>query len=214
MDSTKQLADSLISALKNLSAGERFILGITGYPAAGKSTLAEELVSEVNAAFAPELPAIVVPMDGFHLSNRRLAEMNLLELKGIPQTFDASAFVDLLERLRSTGDNNVYAPLFDRTIEASIEDAIVVKPAHKLCVVEGNYLLLQTEPWQRCKQLCDQIWFVDSTFETILPRLEERHVIGGRTADAVRAKIQSTDLPNACLIEQCRSHADRVISRS
>jgi pantothenate kinase len=212
MDSTKELAASLISAVKSVSPGARFILGITGYPAAGKSTLAEELVRRVNAAFAPEAPAIVVPMDGFHLSNTRLAEMNLLELKGIPETFDAIAFVELLERLRSTSDKNVYAPLFDRSVEASIEDAIVVKPTHKLCVIEGNYILLQTEPWQRCKQVCDQIWFIDSTFETILPRLKARHIAGGRSEAAVVQKVESTDLPNARLIEQCRMLADRIVT--
>jgi pantothenate kinase len=211
MDSSKELADSLISTLKNLGAGERFILGITGYPASGKSMLAEELVRQVNAAFAPEAPAIVVPMDGFHFSNSRLADMNLLELKGIPETFDAIAFVELLQRLRSTSDENVYAPLFDRSIEASIEDAIVVKPTHKLCVVEGNYLLLQTDPWKRCKQLCDQIWFIDSTFEIILPRLTARHLAGGRTEAEVVQKVESTDLPNARLIEQCRMLADTIV---
>jgi pantothenate kinase len=172
------------------------------------------LVDRINAGSQPECPAIVVPMDGYHLSNSRLAEMNLLDLKGIPETFDARGFVELLRRLRTITDENVYAPLFDRSVEASIEDAIVIKPSHTFCVVEGNYLLLQTEPWAQCKQFFDEIWFVDSTLEEILPRLLQRHIEGGRSEAAGREKVESTDLPNARLIHESKTLADRLVNWS
>ncbi len=62
----------------------RAILGITGPPAAGKSTLAERLRDELGAA------AAYVPLDGFHLAHELLTERGLVDRKGAPDTFDAA----------------------------------------------------------------------------------------------------------------------------
>ncbi len=206
----KQYIKDLIDKLSRLLPGQRYILGITGYPAAGKSTIAAELVKEVNQCMGSEV-AIVVPMDGYHYSNETLRQMNLLELKGIPDTFDAVGFVDLLKKLRSNVHQDVLCPRFDRHSEASVPNAIVITPQHKLCVVEGNYLLLQKKPWDECGQYFDQVWFIDVTYETILPRLQKRHMEGGRTAEEAMRKVESTDLPNARLIEATKPYADRLL---
>jgi pantothenate kinase len=211
------LAQELVQRVVALRPGQRYILGITGYPGAGKSTVSEWIVDAVNQelrkhAAGDDTEAMLVPMDGYHLSNERLAELNLLPLKGIPDTFDAEGFVDLLRRLRTVTAENVYAPLFDRSIEASIQDAIAIKPQHKLCVVEGNYLLLETTPWDQCRQYLDEAWFLDVDIDTILPRLHERHLKGGRTPEAAKTKMESTDLPNARLIETTRKFAHKLIN--
>jgi pantothenate kinase len=211
------LAQELVQRVIALRPGQRYILGITGYPGAGKSTVSEWIVDAVNQqlrkhAAGGDMEAMLVPMDGYHLSNERLTELNLLPLKGIPDTFDAEAFVDLLRRLRTVTGENVYAPLFDRSIEASIQDAIAIKPQHKLCVVEGNYLLLETKPWDQCRQYLDEAWFLDVDIDTILPRLHERHLKGGRTPEAAKTKMESTDLPNARLIETTRKFAHKLIN--
>jgi pantothenate kinase len=190
---------------------QRYLLGIAGCPGAGKSTLAQKIVRDINTRHADSQPAIVVPMDGFHLANEKLAELGLLEFKGIPATFDAQGFVNLLKQLRAQTDENVYAPLFDRTVEASIADAIVIEPKHKVCVVEGNYLLLETEPWNSCRQLLDEIWYLDVPMQVLMPRLLERHENGGRTKDGAAAKVASTDLPNAKLVDATKHKADRII---
>ncbi|MDP2775015.1 MAG: nucleoside/nucleotide kinase family protein, partial [Nocardioides sp.] len=57
------------------------MLGITGAPGAGKSTLA--------ALLAARHGATVVPMDGFHLADVELSLRGLRERKGAPETFDA-----------------------------------------------------------------------------------------------------------------------------
>jgi pantothenate kinase len=202
--------DYIVAKLRVLDPAQRFILGITGYPAAGKSTVSKRLADAVNERL-PDNPAIVVPMDGFHLPNDTLRKIGLLELKGVPDTFDAQGFVELLHRLRDCTTENVYCPLFDRSIEASIENAIVIEPAHRLCVVEGNYLLLDREPWNQCREYFDEVWFLDVAVDTILPRLYERHERGGRSKQDARAKVESTDLPNARLIEVTKNRANRLI---
>lgn len=204
------LVEGLVQKVTTLPEGARYIIGVTGSPGAGKSTVSEWMVHGVNQRL-PNQPAIIVPMDGFHYSNEKLTELNLLHLKGIPDTFDAASFVDLLRRLRTTTHENVYCPVFDRSIEASIENAIVVEPKHKVCVVEGNYLLLERQPWDQCRNYLDEAWFLDVQIATILPRLYERHILGGRAPEAAKAKVESTDLPNAILVEATRKFADKLI---
>jgi pantothenate kinase len=216
MAGTNDLIAELATKTRNLSHGSRYILGIAGVPGAGKSTLAEQLVTGVNEQFSNSSgkekinPAIVVPMDGFHFSNEKLEELNLLHLKGIPDSFDSSAFIELLKTLRSNTRTPVYAPLFDRGTESSIEAGIVIEPEHKLCVVEGNYLLLPEAPWSKAKQYFDQIWFLDVSIETVYPRLLARHLLVKSEPNA-REKIESTDLPNARLILETAPFADRLV---
>jgi pantothenate kinase len=189
---------------------KRFLLGITGCPAAGKSTFAGRLEQAINQRFASDI-AIVVPMDGFHLSNERLEELGLLPLKGIPETFDAESFTNLLRQIKHEQSQTVYCPRFDRSMEASIADAIAINPSHKLCIVEGNYLLLDTPPWNQCREHLDEVWYLDVPEDVLLPRLLERHQSGGRTPEAARTKVESTDLPNARLINATKRMASKHI---
>src|SRR5258708_6279311 len=107
------MLNRLIDNVLNASDGYRFLLGIVGAPGAGKSLLASALVNCVNGcAPAPE-PAIVVPMDGFHLSNARLEQIRLRHLKGIPDTFDPESFVRLLSQIRIPAGQAVDCPRFD-----------------------------------------------------------------------------------------------------
>ncbi|MCW5824427.1 MAG: nucleoside triphosphate hydrolase [Cyanobacteria bacterium TGS_CYA1] len=204
------LKDDLLEAWQAKGKDKRFILGIVGAPGAGKSTLASRLCAEINAEISGK-PAIVVPMDGYHFSNEHLSEINLLALKGIPATFDSHAFVDTLARIKNTMDESVLCPRFDRSIEASIPDDIEVKPQHKLILVEGNYLLLDDSPWSQIASLLDQSWYIHCPADTLFARLIQRHVNGGKSRPQALEKVESTDLPNASLIETTKSRATRVL---
>ncbi len=208
-DTVEKWARLLIKAKE--ASSQRYLLGLVGAPAAGKSTFAAQLVHEVNRQLKNQL-AIVVPMDGFHYSNEELDRRQLRALKGIPETFDANGFVDLIKNLKQRQNESVFCPLFDRSIEASIENGIEIAPQHQIIVSEGNYLLLDQQPWKQLSELFDEIWFIDSTIETLMPRLLERHAAGGRNEVETRIKIESTDLPNAKLIESTKQRATRVIA--
>jgi pantothenate kinase len=187
-----------------LGQGGRRILGLTGAPGAGKSTLADRL-----AAAFPDV-SIVVPMDGFHLANEELARLGRAGRKGAPDTFDAAGYVSLLRRLRAA-DETVYAPRFNRAIEEAIAGAIAVPPDIPLVITEGNYLLFDG-PWSPVRPLLDAVWFVQP--EEALRRrwLVDRHIGFGRSAEAAVAWVEGTDEPNARLIEATRDRADAIVT--
>ncbi len=199
-----------IASQMDLQPKKRFMFGIVGAPGSGKSTLASHLVIELNAYFE-EPTAVIVPMDGFHLPNAILDRRNLRHLKGVPETFDAQGFVTLLAKLRQSPLTETRCPSFDRSLDEPSPESIVVKAHQKVIVVEGNYLLLQHEPWKQIGACLDEIWFLDVPSDVIMPRLIHRHVLGGRSEEGALEKVEGTDLPNAKLIEASRSHATRVL---
>jgi pantothenate kinase len=184
----------------------RAILGITGPPAAGKSTLAERLREELGAA------AAYVPLDGFHLAHQLLVENGLVERKGAPDTFDAAGYAALLRRLRDPAEGVVYAPRFDRDIEDSIANAIPVPPDVPLVITEGNYLLLRSGPWAQVADLLDEVWYIELAEDTRLRRLIGRHMEFGRDRAEARNRATGSDQRNTVLIEAGRDYASLVVS--
>lgn len=187
--------------------GTRCLLGLAGVPGAGKSTLAARLAAHLGAGAA----AVVVPMDGFHLANAELARLGRRARKGAPDTFDAAGYVALLRRLRHpVADEVVYAPAFHREIEEAVAGEIAVPADLPLVITEGNYLLLEGA-WAAVRPLLDEVWFVEGDEPVRQERLLARHVAHGRTPEAARAWIASTDEPNAVLIRASRERADQIV---
>ncbi len=205
-----------VPSLLAKSANGRFVLGIAGAPGSGKSTLAQALFHELEQARPGG--AVVVPMDGFHLDNETLDKLNLLSLKGIPESFDALGFVNLLVKIKqancSADAKLVLAPRFDRSTESSIQDAIAILPSHSLILVEGNYLLLEEEPWNQIQPLCNAVWYLDVPESVLLPRLIERHKAGGKDHAGALEKVNSTDLPNGRLVAASRYRADKILTQA
>ncbi|MCU1432570.1 MAG: pantothenate kinase [Actinotalea sp.] len=205
-----------------LAAGGRALLGITGPPGAGKSTLAAALVR----ALAPD--AVLVPMDGFHLAQAELERLGRADRKGAPDTFDAAGFVALLQRLRACGGRGasgggppsrdgrattdvVYAPTFDRRLEEPVAGAVPVAPDVRLVVVEGNYLLHDDGAWAQVGRLLDACWYVDVEDDVRLERLVTRHVAFGKPPAAATAWALGPDEANARLIRATRGRATDVV---
>lgn len=180
------------------------MLGIAGAPASGKSTLAERLVEALGD------DAVLVPMDGFHLDDAVLRRHGSWERKGAIDTFDDAGFAELLRRLRE-GSGVVYAPRFDRDLEASIGGAIEVAPHVPLVVTEGNYLLAETGAWPLARAALDEVWFLRIDSALRRERLIERHRRFGRAADEARSRADGTDEINARLIETTAARADLVV---
>lgn len=198
--------DELVAEARRLVVpGSRRLLGITGAPGAGKSTLAAALVAALGD------DCRLIPMDGFHLAQAELERLGRAARKGAPDTFDAEGYAALLRRLRSAEDDVVYAPVFDRSLEEPIAGALPVPRDVPLIITEGNYLLVDQAPWAGVGPLLDVVWYLDVDDAVRLERLIARHVAFGKEPDAAREWSLGSDQRNAEVIEATRGLADRVV---
>ncbi len=190
-------------------AHRRYLLGITGPPAAGKSTLSQLLATAVTAEHG--ISAEIAPMDGFHRTSAELDAVGARHRKGQPDTFDVGAFVERLKLLReSPFGHHVPWPVYDRDLHDPVPDAISFFD-QRIAVVEGNYLLLDQPGWVEVASQLDEVWYLDAEDRVIELRLTERHLSGGKTAEQAHTKISDSDMPNARLIAGTRGRADTVL---
>lgn len=188
-----------------VARGGRRILGITGAPGAGKSTLAHQLVEALGE------DARLVGMDGFHLAEAELHRLGRHDRKGAPDTFDALGYVALLRRLRAADERVVYAPFFDRSLEEPIGCAVPVPREVPLVVTEGNYLLVADGDWAGVRPLLDECWYVEQDEELRIVRLIARHERYGRSPEAARERTLGSDQRNAEVVAATRARADLVV---
>jgi pantothenate kinase len=195
-------------SLHESAHGRRIVVGITGSPGAGKTTLAVRLVD----ALGPD--AVHLPMDGFHLANATLDRLGRHDRKGAIDTFDGWGFLALLGRVHEEDDHTVYAPSFHREVDEPVAGEIAIEPRHHIVVVEGNYLLVASEPWGRVRDRLDEAWYCRTPGDERERRLVDRHTRHGRTLEAATAWATEVDGRNAILIEATRERADLVVSGS
>lgn len=190
------------------NAAPRFMVGIAGAPGAGKSMLAESLRDALRAKGET---AVVVPMDGFHFDDVVLNARGHRPRKGAPFTFDVLGFEVLLKRIKAR-EPDIAIPVFDRSMELSRAAADIVGADTRFILVEGNYLLLKQEPWNRLKPLFDFTIFLDVPLEELERRLIERWLGHGFDMDYARNWIATNDLPNVREVIANSAPADATVA--
>jgi len=186
--------DDLVRLTAELDPSRRVIVGIAGAPASGKSTLAERLVSRLNEAAAG--CAALLPMDGYHYDDGILIERGLRTRKGAPETFDVFGLLHTLDRLKRNQEDEIAVPVFDRGLEISRAGARLISRAVRVLIVEGNYVLLNQQPWSRLYAMFDITVAVDAPEDILRRRLVERWRGYGFTPAEIEAKVEGNDLPN------------------
>ena len=204
-----RLADSAVRLTKQAESG-RAVVGITGAPGAGKSTLAAELETALRRR---GLLAGSVPMDGFHFSNAVLDELGRHQRKGAPDTFDVAGYLAVLDRVRRTGPDGepreVLAPVYRRDLHEPVAAGTRIA-SRGIVVTEGNYLALNSLGWEGARERIDLLVMVEVDEAELIRRLVARHMSFGRDRADAGHWVRAVDLPNAQLVADCANRCDEI----
>jgi pantothenate kinase len=165
----------------------RILIALAGPPGSGKSTVAAQVVGRLNTSSSTSHPfALVLPMDGFHLTRATLQAMpnseEAIARRGVYWTFDGKGVVDLVTALHLTRndlDKAHTAPSFDHDLKDPVEAAILINSDVQVIILEGNWLLFNEDPWSAISGLVDDTWFVDVDPALALERVARRHIQSG-----------------------------------
>ena len=180
--------------IQQRSSQGRILVALAGPPGSGKSTLADELESALNQEQPGQ--AMILPMDGFHYDDLYLVPAGLRPRKGAPQTFDVWGFYHILRRLRERQEEFVAVPVFDRDLEIARAGARLIPAKVPVILVEGNYLLLQQEPWSQLRLLFDVAVLLEVPEAVLGERLTARWQHYELPSEEIAAKVNENDLPN------------------
>ena len=160
-----KLATEIIQAFHAKKDG-RLWLAVAGAPGSGKTTVARNLVQHIQEQ-QPELRALVVPMDGYHLTQKEMAVAGYdMKRRGAPWTFNATRMhTDLVEAHKST-DRDVLLPDYSRDISDPVPDKITLEASHDIIIIEGLYVLLGT--------LCQELHDPDSSTNQVAAALAKQ----------------------------------------
>ncbi|KAJ7222616.1 P-loop containing nucleoside triphosphate hydrolase protein [Mycena pura] len=226
---TFDLAVELVDKLRQTPPNLRLIVGIAGSPAAGKSSFCHRLLKNINIilqqnesdaseAGEPRDSAILVGLDGWHLTRAQLSlfpDPDLArERRGIHWTFDGKGYVAFVKALRlplflsspalgsSPDVQAITAPTFSHALKDPTPDALSVYPHDRLVIIEGLYTFLSIDPWVEASRLLDERWFLRVHDDEACRRLVTRHVETGicKDADEARQRAEGNDLPNGRFI--------------
>jgi hypothetical protein len=186
----------------------RIFVILAAPPGAGKSTLLSFLqyLSENTEGITP---ITAIGMDGFHhyqdylLSHttvRNGEEIQMVKVKGAPETFDLDR---LLERIRAVASGEDCGwPTYNRMKHNPEENAIQV--TGDIVLLEGNYLLLDQPGWRDIKKYSDFSIKLTADENMLKNRLLDRKIKSGTSPEEAEKFVGFSDMAN---VRTCLDHS-------
>ncbi len=211
MTDRQRLLDQLAHAIAAVSRPHPLRVALDGVDAAGKTSLADDLVGPLQGL---GYPAIRVSLDNFHRPREVRHRRGTLSPEGYYyDSFDYPALKSLLlEPLGPGGSLRYQTALFDGRAETALSSPIRTAALRSVLLFDGVFLF--RPELERCWDL--KIW-VEVTFEVALSRAVQRDAVlfGGEAA--VRERYERRYIPGQRLyLEQCRprEQADLIVDNN
>lgn len=178
---------------------EKIIVFLAAPPAVGKTTWSQFL--EYLSKEKDELTEIQsIGLDGFHFHSDYInshdafvlgKKVPMKAVKGCPETYDTKKLIEKLKMIRS---ENIMWPSYNRNIHDVVEDAESV--TKNIILIEGNWLLLDEEPWTAIRELADYTILIRANEEILKERLVDRKEKGGLSRKEALAWYRNSDRVN------------------
>ena len=168
---TQKLYDATARFLGHPEAKVPYVIGMAGSVAVGKSTTAR-ILRELLSRW-PQHPKVdLITTDGFLFPNAELERRNLMHRKGFPETYDLSALLEFVARVKA-GVPEVRSPVYSHLKYDIVPDEYEVIDRPDIMIIEGlNVLQSGATPggWVPTVFLSDYFdfsIFVDADVESI-----------------------------------------------
>lgn len=182
----------------------RLIVMLAAAPGAGKSTLTLFL-QQYSKQLEDVTDIQAVAMDGFfykpeYLKSHYLPDGKtfLQEMKGAPETYDVPLFISKIKEAKKNEES--WWPTYNRAKHCPEDDTLLVNG--KIVLIEGNYLLLNEEPWDEVKTLADDTIFISTDPDGLKERLVGRKMQSGYDASFSDNFFYNVDRVNAIRINK------------
>lgn len=204
-----------LSSSASSSKVAQYWIGVAAPPGTGKTTFCSKLASDLQRR---GVMCTIVPMDGYHYSRAELDSMpdpkSAYRFRGAPFTFNAQAFVRDLHMAKEQGEFSF--PGFDHAAGDPSPNTHFLSQDSQIVLVEGNYLLLDEEPWKSLSKpgLFNEMWYLQCPLVVAKQRLANRHMKAwGWSMSQALERIEDSDGKNMLLVESSPgiSRASRVI---
>lgn len=166
VSATQDLQRVTSTFLGSIAPKVPYVIGVAGSVAVGKSTFARILQALLSRW--PAHPQVdLVTTDGFLFPNAVLAERNIMDRKGFPESYDTRSLLAFLRAVKS-GESEVAAPVYDHVAYDILPDEHVVVRRPDIVIVEGlNVLQVNREGVEFVSDYFDFSIYMDADIRDI-----------------------------------------------
>jgi uridine kinase len=206
-----QLIDYLVNRIFRIEQPHPIRVAVDGPDAAGKTTLAQQMVAPLQAR---SWPVIRASIDGFHNPACIRHRRGGISPEGYyNDSFNYGALTEsLLAPLGPGGSRRYVSAVFDYRADSVVEIPICAAEANAVLLFDGVFLLRP-----ELMAYWDFTIFVEADFETILARAAERDAVLFGSAEEVRKRYEHRYIPGQKLYyaeSRPKERADVVIDNN
>ncbi|KPI84991.1 hypothetical protein ABL78_5957 [Leptomonas seymouri] len=163
----------------------------------------------------------VMPMDGYHLYRKELAEMpdpaEAVRRRGAEWTFNPAKLARDLKAMKRFNErglfDDVLVPSFDHGVGDPVQRDIRIPGTAGVIIVEGNYLLYRGTPeWAKVNDRIDVKIFLACDREMCIQRLAKRHMKAWNISlKKAMERAGGSDTINGDLVDTTQENADLTL---